>query len=119
MTINDDTKTATYSIGALSRLSGVKVESIRYCERVGLLPAADRESNGFRQYDSAFVERLAFIQHAREFGFTIDEIRELLALAVHCPELRSTDADRITRDRVDALRGEIQVLQRKWRALRQ
>lgn len=54
--------TVTYSIGTLSERSGVNIETIRYYEKVGLLPAASRASNGYRQYDDASVERLAFVR---------------------------------------------------------
>ncbi|SAL77362.1 MerR family transcriptional regulator [Caballeronia terrestris] len=110
--------TVTYSIGTLSRLSGVNVEMIRYYEKVALLPATARDSNGYRQYDNAFVERLAFIRHGRELGFTIDEMRDLLTLEHHS-ERPCADADRMTRARLDILKSDIRDLQRMWRALRQ
>lgn len=110
--------TVTYPIGMLSQLSGIHIETIRYYEKVGLLPAASRASNGYRQYDDASVERLAFVRRARELGFTIDEIRELLALAHH-PDQTCSDADRMTRSHLEAIEGKIRDLQRMRRALRQ
>lgn len=107
----------TYPIGTLSQLSGVNIETIRYYERVRLLPAASRAGNGYRQYDDAFVERLAFVRRGRELGFTIDEIRELLALAHH-PNQPCSNADRMTRSHLEAIAGKIRDLQRMRRALR-
>lgn len=69
------------SIGALSRQTGVKVETIRYYERIGLMPAPSRSEGGHRQYREAERRRLGFIRRARELGFTLDEVRELLNLA--------------------------------------
>ncbi|RMG33848.1 MAG: MerR family transcriptional regulator [Gammaproteobacteria bacterium] len=69
------------SIGALSRATGVKVETIRYYERIGLMPAPLRSEGGHRQFREAELRRLRFIRRARELGFTLDEVRELLKLA--------------------------------------
>lgn len=100
-----------YSIGTLSERSGVNIETIRYYEKVGLLPAANRARNGYRQYDDASVERLAFVRRGRELGFTIDEIRELLALA-HDPDQPCSNADHMTRMHLKAIEGKIRDLQR-------
>jgi DNA-binding transcriptional MerR regulator len=108
----------SYSIGALSRLSNVNIETIRYYEKVQLLPAADRAGNGYRQYDDAAAERLAFVRRARQLGFAIDEIRELLTLARH-PDRACSNADRMTRAHLDDIRGKILDLQRMQRALQQ
>ncbi|CAG9269829.1 MerR family transcriptional regulator [Paraburkholderia caribensis] len=110
--------TDKYSIGDLSQLSGVNIETIRYYEKVDLLPAISRASNGYRQYDGTSLERLAFIRRGRELGFTIDEIRELIGLA-HQPERPCADADRMTRAHLDDIEGKIRDLQRMRRALRQ
>jgi DNA-binding transcriptional MerR regulator len=90
----------------LSQLSGVNIETIRYYEKVDLLTATIRAPNGYRQYDDASVERLAFIRRGRQLGFTIDEIRGLIALAHH-PELPCADADRVTRDHLDDIEEKI------------
>jgi DNA-binding transcriptional MerR regulator len=107
-----------YSIGSLSQLSGVNIETIRYYEKVDLLPALSRASNGYRQYDVTSLERLAFIRRGRELGFSIDEIRELLQLAHH-PERPCADADRMTRAHLNDIEGKIRDLQRMRRALTQ
>jgi MerR family mercuric resistance operon transcriptional regulator len=70
------------TIGELSRRTGCKVETVRYYERIGLLPKARREDGGrFRRYDDDDVARLRFIRRARQLGFTLDEVRGLLRLA--------------------------------------
>ncbi len=75
-------QSAEIRIGELSRLTGCNVETVRYYERVGLLPRPPRSAAQYRLYNSADVRRLAFVRRARELGFTLDEIRTLLALAV-------------------------------------
>ncbi|MGD9668521.1 MAG: helix-turn-helix domain-containing protein [Hyphomicrobiaceae bacterium] len=71
----------SHAIGALSHRTGVKIPTIRYYEEIGLLPAAIRSGGGRRVYQDADVRRLAFIRHARDLGFEIDAIRDLLQLA--------------------------------------
>ncbi|GAA3658502.1 MerR family transcriptional regulator [Acetobacter lovaniensis] len=69
------------SIGKLSGLTGVKVPTIRYYEQIGLLPKPERNEGGQRIYNNTSRERLNFIRHARELGFPLEDIRELLALS--------------------------------------
>ena len=68
-------------IGRLAAETGVKVPTIRYYESVDLLPAPLRTGSNRRTYNEQDVRRLNFIRHARELGFEVDAIRELLALA--------------------------------------
>jgi DNA-binding transcriptional MerR regulator len=84
------------SIGELSRLSGVKVPTIRYYEQVGLMPAPPRTEGNQRRYGPTEVSRLNFIRHARELGFEIEAIRELLAMSEN-PDRSCADADAIAR----------------------
>ena len=70
----------TLRIGEVARLSGVGIETIRYYERQGLLAEPDRRPSGYRQYDQTVVTRLQFIRRAKELGFTLAEINELLEL---------------------------------------
>lgn len=84
------------SIGELSRRTGVKVPTIRYYESVALMPAPPRSEGKQRRYGEPEVSRLAFIRHARDLGFGIDAIRELLAMSAQ-PEQSCAEADRIAR----------------------
>lgn len=70
-----------FPIGKLSRLAGVNIETIRYYERIMILPAPPRTDGGRRVYGPNQVKRLKFIRRSRELGFTLDEIRNLLELA--------------------------------------
>src|SRR5712692_10803604 len=72
------------AIGTLSKRTGYNIETIRYYERVGLLPAPERSSGGYRLYGTGHLKRLAFVRRARALGFSIDEVRTLLKLADEC-----------------------------------
>jgi DNA-binding transcriptional MerR regulator len=104
-------------IGDLAAATATKVETIRYYERIGLLPAPGRTPGNYRAYDRRHRERLSFIRHARELGFPIGAVRDLLRLADD-PERPCDGADRIARthladverrlERLAALRAELE-----------
>lgn len=68
-------------IGELAKRCDVNIDTIRYYERHGLLPVPVRLASGYRRYQSADMVRLRFVRRAKKLGFTLDEIRELLALS--------------------------------------
>jgi len=70
-----------FQIGALSRQTGVNIETIRYYEREGLLSKPQRTAGGYRAYRPPDAQRLGFIRRTRDLGFSLDEVRRLLALA--------------------------------------
>lgn len=72
---------ALMSIGAVSKRTGCKIETIRYYERAGLLKPPARSQGGHRHYSEAALKRLTFILRARQLGFSLDRVRTLLALA--------------------------------------
>lgn len=86
-----------YRIGDLASYVGVRVETVRWYEKAGLLPIPGRTEANYRIYDEADRKRLAFIRRARDLGFSIDQVRALLALA----DDRSGDCHR-----VDAMAAE-------------
>jgi DNA-binding transcriptional MerR regulator len=69
------------TIGDMSKATGTKVETIRYYERIGLLPAPDRTSGNYRAYGKSDLGRLSFIRRARDLGFGLEQVRELLGLS--------------------------------------
>ncbi|UPG91747.1 heavy metal-responsive transcriptional regulator [Luteibacter aegosomaticola] len=69
------------TIGRIAQSAGVAIDTIRFYEREGLLPEPRRRPSGYREYDTSAVSRLRFIRRAKELGFTLEEIRELLALS--------------------------------------
>ena len=79
-------------IGALATRTRCNIETIRFYEKIGVLPKPARTEGGHRAYGSAHVGRLTFVRRARELGFTLDEVRALLRLAdaqdVPCAEVK-------------------------------
>lgn len=70
-----------FSIGEMSKLTGIKIPTIRYYEQIGLIKAPERSEGNQRRYTKIELERLSFIKHARELGFSIKSIRKLLDLS--------------------------------------
>ncbi len=93
-------------IGALSRNTGVKVPTIRYYESVGLMPQPSRTEANRRLYGPEAVNRLRFIRHARELGFEVDVIRQLLDLSDE-PERSCKAADAIARHHLSEIKSRI------------
>lgn len=81
------------TIGEVARRAGIGVETIRFYERKGLIDEPPRRASGYRQYEGDAVERLRFIRRAKELGFSLKEIAELLALrsgdATHCEDVHA------------------------------
>lgn len=103
--------TTYLSIGDLARETATNVRTIRYYETVGLLPPPRRTPGNQRVYGEAQRQRLAFIRHARDMGFSMEAIRELLRLAEAGPDIPCADADAIARRQLEAVRGRIARLQ--------
>jgi MerR family mercuric resistance operon transcriptional regulator len=99
-----------YAIGEMSRLTGVNIETIRYYERIKIMPEPDRTRGGNRQYNHEQLKRLSFIKRARGLGFSIREIRALLDMADRqdftCGEVHSMTVQHLgaVRDKITALR---------------
>ncbi|WP_395541459.1 helix-turn-helix domain-containing protein [Neotabrizicola sp. sgz301269] len=94
------------TIGKLGQATGVKVPTIRYYEQIGLLPEAGRSSGNQRLYDRGTRDRLAFIRHARELGFPLDAIRDLLSLSDR-PEQPCAAVDDIAKAQLKAVQARI------------
>jgi len=69
-----------FTTGQLAKKAGVNIETVRYYERIGLIPKPGRRESGYRQYSDETIRRVQFIRHAKELGFTLKEIHELLSL---------------------------------------
>ncbi|MBX3401034.1 MAG: MerR family transcriptional regulator [Gemmataceae bacterium] len=87
-------------IGEVAKRSSIGIETIRYYEREGLLLEPERRPSGYRQYDESTVERLEYIRRAKELGFTLAEIRELMELSFNahagCDHIRQRAEAKIT-----------------------
>ena len=97
------------SIGALSKATNVKVTTIRYYESIGLLAEPERTESGRRVYGKETFERLRFIRHARDLGFEIDAIRELIELQAS-EEQDCSHVDGIARRHLTGVRNRIERL---------
>lgn len=93
-------------IGKLSKVTGVKVPTIRYYEEIGLLKPAERSSGNQRLYDKAAYERLSFIRHARALGFSLEDIRDLLGMADQ-PQQSCAAVDAIARRQLAQVQARI------------
>lgn len=100
-----------FTIGRLAAAAGVNLETVRYYERIELMPPPARTASGHRAYEEGHIRRLAFIRRARELGFGIEQIRALLALAepsrASCAEVRE-----IARTHLDDVRAKLADLAR-------
>ncbi len=106
------------TIGAIALQAGIGIDTIRYYERAGLLPEPRRRASGYRDYGPDTVERLRFIRRAKDLGFTLDEIRELLALS-NDRERGVESVKRRAETRLGEVEHGIRELQRVKRGLRQ
>jgi len=93
-------------IGDLARRVGIGVETVRFYEREGLLEEPPRRESGYREYPLESVARLRFIRHAKELGFSLQEIQELLTLRARS-EAPCTDVQRRIETKLAAVRGKI------------
>ncbi len=99
-----------YSIGKIAKETGSNVQTVRYYEKLGLMPEPWRNQAGQRRYGSNDLKRLAFIRHARSLGFSLPQIKELLSLADQ-PEKPCATADAIVAENLSKIRDRIHALQ--------
>ncbi|MBS0470922.1 MAG: helix-turn-helix domain-containing protein [Proteobacteria bacterium] len=107
---------AEFSIGDLSGKSAVNIETIRYYEKIGVMPKPARSAGGYRLYTPDHLKRLTFIRRGRELGFSLDELRDLLRLVdghtYTCAEVRA-----LTLEHVAEIRRKIADLKRLERVM--
>jgi MerR family mercuric resistance operon transcriptional regulator len=89
-------------VGELAKKTGCHLETIRYYERIGLMPSPPRSLSGYRQYTTEDVERLNFIVGSRALGFHLDEVRSLLRLASE-PTLSCAEVDTLAREHLSQI----------------
>jgi len=106
---------AAFKIGALSDHTGVNIETIRYYEKIGLLPPPPRAASGHRVYDQGNAKRLMFIRRGRDLGFSLDEVRSLLGLEDKPPSCAEVHA--LTARHLAGIREKIAGLKRLERTL--
>ena len=106
-----------FSIGQLSKWTGVKIPTIRYYEQMGLIDPPERSVGNQRRYTKEGLSRLSFIRHSRDLGFSVDNIRELLELSQH-PEKPCGDAHNIAVQHLKDIQERIDKLRRLERELK-
>ena len=107
-------------IGELAERAAIKVDTVRYYEKAGLLPLPPRRPNGYRDYGIAHLERLAFIRHCRALGMPLDDVRQLLDLLAH-PSADCQDANRLVDEqlaRVQERINDLHTLEKQLQSLR-
>ena len=104
------------TVGKLSKQTGVAVETLRYYERRGLLPPAERTTSGYRLFRPDTAQRLRFIRRAQALGFSLDEIAELLSLS-DTPSRSAREVKQLTRSKIADIEVRIRDLQRMKRGL--
>ena len=107
---------ASVAIGALSERSGVNIETIRYYERIGVMPTPPRTEGRQRVYDEDHLKRLTFIRRGRELGFSLDQIRDLLGL-VRGHDLTCAEVKAMTETHVADIRRKVKDLRKLERVL--
>ena len=106
----------TLTIGQLAKQAGLGLETLRFYEREGLIPDPPRRASGYREYPPDTVARVKFIKRAKELGFSLKEIAELLTLRVD-PETTCADVRKRAETKVSDVRDKIRTLRRIERAL--
>lgn len=104
------------TIGQVAKRAGIGLETVRFYERQGLIEEPGRKESGYRQYAEEVVARLRFIRRAKELGFSLKEIRELLALR-HDPSTTCAEVRNRAKAKIANIEEKIQTLQRMKKAL--
>jgi MerR family mercuric resistance operon transcriptional regulator len=111
-------KTRGYAIGEVSRQTGVNIETVRYYERIGIMPKPDRTAGGNRQYSHDQLKRLFFVRRCRGLGFSLDEIRALLEM-VDRQDFTCSEVHNMTIAHLESIRRKLLDLKRLETTLQQ
>jgi MerR family mercuric resistance operon transcriptional regulator len=109
--------TPTMTIGPLSEKTGCNIETIRYYERIGMMPKPPRTAGGHRVYREEHLKRLTFIRRSRELGFTLDQVRNLLLL-VDGDDFTCDEVKTMTLEHTDNVHRKINDLKKLERVLK-
>lgn len=104
------------TIGLLAKRAEVNIETVRYYERRGLIPKPPRQESGYRQYPEETIARIQFIKHAKELGFSLKEILELLSLRVNA-NATCADVKRRAESKIADIEEKLHALQRMKKTL--
>ena len=115
--MNQLTNTDELLIGEISRRTGVNIETIRYYERIEVMPRPKRSEGGHRLYNESQLNRLAFIKRSRELGFTLKEVRTFLAL-IDSGKMTCSEVHALTIEHLSEVRNKIADLKKLELALK-
>ncbi len=115
--MNQITQVQGLLIGEISRRTGVNIETIRYYERIEVMPKPKRSEGGQRLYNELQLNRLTFIKRSRELGFSLKEVRTLLTL-IDSGEMTCSEVHTLTVEHLREVRGKIADLRKLERALK-
>ena len=104
-------------IGEVAKAAGLGIDAVRFYEREGLIEEPPRQASGYRAYPGSVVSRLSFIRHAKELGFTLKEIRELLSFRVD-RKANCSAVEKRAQAKITDIEQRIRSLQRMRRTLR-
>jgi len=104
------------TIGKIAKGAEVKIDTVRYYERSGLIPIPGRSDSGYRLYGSDTVDRILFVKQAQELGFTLREIKELLSLKMD-PACTCGSIKKRTVAKIEDIQGKIKVLNKMKKSL--
>jgi len=116
--MTENLRAGSLLIGKLADRTGLNIETIRYYEKVGLVPPPPRTQGRHRAYGERHVQRLAFIRRSRELGFSLDDVRKLLGLADR-GNVACTETKEVTLRHLADVRGKIASLRKLERALKE
>ncbi len=105
------------SIGQVAKQAGVGIETLRFYERQGLIDSPPRKQSGYRQYPKGAVKRVVFIKRAKELGFSLKEISELLSLKVD-PSTKCADVKKRAEEKISHIEDKIRTLKRMRNTLK-
>jgi len=105
-----------FSIGQVAKITGLSIETLRFYERSGLIPDPPRKESGYRRYPDDIILVLKFIKSAKELGFTLSEIKELMSLRCS-PDATKAEVREKTIIKIAQLDKKIQMLQRMKESL--
>ena len=114
--MSEFTNARGYPIGEMSKRTDVNIETIRYYERIKIMPQPDRTAGGNRQYNYDQLKRLSFIKTSRELGFSINEIRALLEM-VDRQDFTCAEVHELTIEHLASVRDKIKGLYKLEKAL--
>jgi len=104
------------TIGKLAKRVNLNIETIRYYERKGLIPKPRRRESGYREYSDETTKRILFIKHAKDLGFSLKEINELLSLKLD-PGTSCSDVRKKAEIKIEDIEGKIKTLRKMKKAL--